>query len=133
MLKLGLRYTIENIFKSKYQNWAHILHLELWVKNCGQKGGRKSNWQFDSQAIKPKKHGSNDLQIEFAIHYWKGLFKVYNFFLVILATQLCMWKLWTCKIARLLNNLKKWKKNEKPKSSKFFCHYDIILMTSYII
>jgi hypothetical protein len=62
MFKLGLQYTIGNIFKSKYQNWARILHSELWVRNYGQKGGRKSNWQLDSQAIKPKKHMSNDFQ-----------------------------------------------------------------------
>jgi hypothetical protein len=52
MFKLGLQYTIGNIFKSKYQ-----------------KGGQKSNWQLDSQAIKPDKHGSNDFQIKFVIQF----------------------------------------------------------------
>lgn len=69
MFKLGLQYTIGNIFKSKYQNWAHIFHLELWIMNYSQKGGQKSNWQLDSQAIKPDKHGSNDFQIKFVIQF----------------------------------------------------------------
>jgi len=76
-------------------NWAFNISLEsswnldikggfifsIWnyeLKNCGQRNGQESNWQFNSQALKLMLHGPNDLQLECATWHWKDLNKSYN-------------------------------------------------------
>jgi hypothetical protein len=53
-------YPIEKVLKCKYWKWIHIFHLKL-VRGYNPKKCKESNWQFDSQPLKPKKQGSNDL------------------------------------------------------------------------
>ncbi len=45
-------YIIGKLLKCKYLKWARITHLDIWNTSYGQKKGRESNWQFDSQPLK---------------------------------------------------------------------------------
>jgi hypothetical protein len=45
-------YTIGKLLKLKCLKWARMTHLEIWNTSYGQKKGRESNWQFDSQPLK---------------------------------------------------------------------------------
>jgi hypothetical protein len=36
--------------------WAHVTHLDTSNTTYGQKKGRESNWQFDSQPLKVVNH-----------------------------------------------------------------------------
>ncbi len=46
---------LEMVLKCRYQKWGCILHLEILSSSYGQKSGQKSNWQLNSQPLKPKK------------------------------------------------------------------------------
>jgi hypothetical protein len=48
----GVIYTIGKKLKRKCLKWACITHLDIWNTSYGQKKGRESNWQFDSQRLK---------------------------------------------------------------------------------
>jgi hypothetical protein len=43
---------IGKVLKRRYRKWPCIGHLDICSPNYGQKKGRKSNWQFDSRALK---------------------------------------------------------------------------------
>jgi hypothetical protein len=45
-------YIIEKILKCRCLKWARIAHLDICNTSYGQKKGRESNWQFDSQPLK---------------------------------------------------------------------------------
>jgi hypothetical protein len=61
-LKLSTLYYASTPLKMFRSVSIHILHLELLVRSYNPKKCKESNWQFDSQPLKPKKQGSNDLQ-----------------------------------------------------------------------
>jgi len=48
-------YIIGKILKLRCLKLDHITHLDIWITSYGQKKGRKSNWQFNSQ---PRKVGN---------------------------------------------------------------------------
>jgi hypothetical protein len=45
-------YIIEKLLKRRCLKWAYIAHLDICNTSYGQKNGRESNWQFDSQPLK---------------------------------------------------------------------------------
>jgi hypothetical protein len=48
----GVHGVIEKVLKLRYRKWPHIGHLDICSPSYGQKKGRESNWQFDSQPLK---------------------------------------------------------------------------------
>jgi hypothetical protein len=48
----GVLYIIGKLLKRKCLKWAHIADLDIWNTSYGQKKGRRTNWQFDSQPLK---------------------------------------------------------------------------------
>jgi hypothetical protein len=72
-------YIIGKLLERKCLEWARITHLDIWNTSYGQKKGRESNCQFDSQ---PKKIGNQpDLLScrQGARYHWKTLDEGYNF------------------------------------------------------
>jgi hypothetical protein len=53
-------YIIGKLLERKCLEWARITHLDIWNTSYGQKKGRESNCQFDSQ---PKKIGNNPIYL----------------------------------------------------------------------
>jgi len=51
----GVLHVIGKVLKCKYRKWPRIGHLDICSPSYGQKKGRESNWQFDSQ---PQKVGN---------------------------------------------------------------------------
>jgi len=45
-------YVIGKVLKSKCPKWPRMSHLDICSPTYGQKKGRESNWQFDSQPLK---------------------------------------------------------------------------------
>jgi hypothetical protein len=51
----GVLHIIGKLSKCKCPKWVRMTHLNICNTSYGQKKGRKSNWQFDSQ---PRKVGN---------------------------------------------------------------------------
>jgi hypothetical protein len=45
-------YEIEKVLKCRCPKWPRMSHLDISSPSYGQKKGRESNWQFDSQPLK---------------------------------------------------------------------------------
>jgi len=45
-------YIIGMLLKLRCRKWPHMGHLDICSTSYGKKKGRKSNWQFDSRALK---------------------------------------------------------------------------------
>jgi hypothetical protein len=48
----GVFGVIRKVLKRRYLKWPRIGHLNICSPSYGQKKGRESNWQFDSQPLK---------------------------------------------------------------------------------
>jgi len=48
----GVLYIIGKLLKFRCLKWVRIVHLDIWNTSYGQKKGRESNWEFDSQLEK---------------------------------------------------------------------------------
>jgi hypothetical protein len=68
----------------------------------GQKKGRESNCQFDSQPLKVKNHLGSLVCRSCATYHWKSLDKGYNFALDLTTIRGLHTKLWDSKITRIL-------------------------------
>ncbi len=51
-LDWGVLYIIGKLLEHKCLKWFCMTHLDIWNTSYGQKKGRESNWQFDSQPLK---------------------------------------------------------------------------------
>jgi hypothetical protein len=69
----GVLGVIGKVLKRRYRKWTRIGHLDICSPSYGQKKGRESNWQFDSQPLKVGNRPLPDLRIESAIRRWKYL------------------------------------------------------------
>jgi hypothetical protein len=78
--------------------WACITHLDTWNTSYGQKKGRESNWQFDSQPLKVKNHFDFLACKWHATCRWKALDKGYNFSLDLISIISMHVKLWAPKL-----------------------------------
>ncbi len=82
----------------KCLKWACMTHLNTSNTNYGQKKGRESNWQFDSQPLKIR-NCSDFLACRWRATYcWKALDKGYNFSLDIISIEGLHTKLCTPKV-----------------------------------
>jgi hypothetical protein len=72
-------YISGKLLELKYLKWARMTHLGIWNRSYGQKKGRESNCQFDSQPLKVKNR-PNLLMFKWrATYHWKTFDKGYNF------------------------------------------------------
>jgi len=92
-------YIIGKILKIRCLKWARITHLDIWNTNYGQKKGRESNWQFDSQPLKVKNQ-PDFLTFRWRETYcWKALDEGYNFASDLISIEGLHTKLWGSKVA----------------------------------
>jgi hypothetical protein len=82
--------------------WACIAHLDIWNTSYGQKKGRESNWQFDSQPLKIRNRPDFVGCRWHATRHWKSLDECYNFSLDLISIQGLHPKLWGPKVAGIL-------------------------------
>ncbi len=75
----GVLSFIGKVLKRRYRKWPRIGHLDICPPSYGQKKGRESNWQFDSQPLKVANRPLPDLRIESATWRWKDLDEGNNF------------------------------------------------------
>jgi hypothetical protein len=94
-------YIIEKLLKHRCLKWACMTHLDTWNTSYGQKKGRESNWQFDSQPLKVRNH-PNFLACKWrATYLWKVLDEGYNFASDLISIGGIKTKLWAPKVTRV--------------------------------
>ncbi len=72
-------YIIGKLLKCRCLKWACVTRLDICNTSYGQKKGRESNWQFDSQSQKVGNWPDFRACRWSAIHRWKDLDESYNF------------------------------------------------------
>jgi hypothetical protein len=75
----GVLYIIKKLLKRRCLKWACIAHLNIWNTSYGQKKGRESNWQFDSQPLKVRIRPDFRAFRQCSTYRWKSLDEGYNF------------------------------------------------------
>ncbi len=78
-LYLSVLGVIWKVLKCRYPKWPCMSHLDICSPSYGQKKGRESNWQFDSQPLKVGNRPLLDVWWQSATWRWKALFKGYKF------------------------------------------------------
>jgi len=95
-------YIIRKILESRCLKWAPMTHLDTSNTSYGQKKGRESNWQFDSQPLKVKNR-PGFLVIKWHTTYrWKALFERYNFASNLISIGGFHTKLWAPKVTKVI-------------------------------
>jgi hypothetical protein len=92
-------YIIEKLLNRRCLKWDCMTHLDIWNISYGQKKGRESNWQFDSQPLKVKNRPDFLMFRWHATYRWKDLDKGYNFASDLILIRGFHTKLWGPKIA----------------------------------
>ncbi len=67
----GVLSVIGKVLKRRYRKCPRILNLDICNPIYGQKKGRESNWQFDSQPLKVGNRPAPDVRFGSAIRRWK--------------------------------------------------------------
>jgi hypothetical protein len=78
-----------------------MTHLDTSNTSYGQKKGRESNWQFDSQPLKVKNRPKFPAFRCCATYHWKALDKGYNFSLDLISIEGLHTKLWAPKVVKI--------------------------------
>jgi hypothetical protein len=79
-----------------------MTHLDNWNTSYGQKKGRESNWQFDSQPLKVG-NGPDFLACRWRATYcWKSINEGYNFALEFISIKGLHIKVWGPKVVDVL-------------------------------
>jgi hypothetical protein len=91
---IGLRDTIKKFLKRRCLKCLHIIHLYLICMSYDQKKRHESNFQPQI----PCKKGSNEVQLERPIHFWKDVFKGYKMLLSHFQNKLDLKKIWVFKV-----------------------------------
>jgi len=95
-------YIIENLLECRFFKGVRMTHLDTPNTSCGQKKGRESNWQFDSQLLKVKNHPEFLAFRWRATYHWKSFNKGYNFALNLISIKGLHKKLWTPKVTEIV-------------------------------
>jgi hypothetical protein len=93
--------TIGKVLKCRCPKWPRMSHLDICSTSYGQKKGRESNWQFDSQPLKVENRPDSGACTWSAIHRWKVLEESYNFGLDLVPIRVWGEKLWASKVLRI--------------------------------
>jgi hypothetical protein len=101
-LNWKVHYIIEKLLELRCLKWARMTHLSTWNTSYGQKKGRCSNYQFDSQTLKVG--NCPDLLVckWHATYHWKALNKGYNYFFKFISIKGLQKKLRASKVAKVL-------------------------------
>ncbi len=91
-------HTIRKILKCRCLKWARMTHLDIWNTSYGQKKGRESNWQFDSQSLKVRNRPDFLAFRWRATYCWKTFDKGYNFVWDLISIGGLHTKLWGPKV-----------------------------------
>jgi len=75
----GVLYTIGKFLKPRCPKWPRMSRLDICSPSYGQKKGRESNWQFDSQPLKVGNWPLPNVCRRSAMGNWKALKESYNF------------------------------------------------------
>ncbi len=84
--------------KRRYRKCPLIGNSDIFSPSYGQKKGRESNWQFDSQPLKVGNRCLPDIRFERATWRWNDLDEGYNFGSNLVAIGLCSRELWRFKV-----------------------------------
>jgi len=74
-------------------------HSDICSTSYGQKKGRESNWQFDSQPLKVGNWPDPGVCRWSATHRWKDLEESYKFALDLILIEGLSWELWAPKVS----------------------------------
>jgi hypothetical protein len=94
----GVLDFVGKVLKRRYRKCPRIGNSNICSPSYGQKKGRESNWQFDSQPLKVGNRCLPDIRFGSAIWRWKDLDEVYNFGSDLVAIQLGSRELWWFKV-----------------------------------
>jgi hypothetical protein len=72
-------YIIRKLLERRCLKCACMTHLDIWNTSYGQKKGRRSNWQFDSQPLKVGNRPDFLACRWHATYHWKALDESYNY------------------------------------------------------
>jgi hypothetical protein len=100
-LPLGVFYTVGKVSKCKCRKWPRMSHSDICSTSYGQKKGRESNWQFDSQPLKVRNWLDPDVCKWSATHRWKALEESYKFSLDFILIRGLSRELWAPKVPRV--------------------------------
>jgi len=121
-------YIITKFLELKCLKWACMTHLDIWNTSYGQKKGRKSNWQFDSQPLKVRNR-PNFLACRWCTTYgWKALNKGYNFALDLISIKDLHEKLLGPKVVEVLTLAISRLPFGRPRTK---CHSDVGLVEKH--
>jgi len=94
-------YINGNLLRCRCPKWARIAHLDIRSSSYGQKKGRESNCQFDSQPLKVGNRPLPDVTSKSATWRWKALDESYNFGLELVSICIRGEELWPSKVPGL--------------------------------
>jgi len=94
-------YVIGKVLKSRCPKWPRMRHLDIYSPSYGQKKGRESNWQFDSQPLKVENWPLPEVRFKIVTWHWKALFEGYNFASDLVFIGFWSRELWAPKVVRL--------------------------------
>jgi len=97
----GVLDVIRKVLKRRYRKCPRIGRLDICRPSYGQKKGRESNWQFDSQPLKVGNRPLPDLRMEIATARWKDLDEGYKFGSDLVAIRPGNRELWAPKVPGL--------------------------------
>ncbi len=80
---------LEIFLRLRYLKWALMIHLNPYNTSYGQKKGRESKCQFDSQPLKVNNHPELHACKKHAIYLWKDLIRVIVFLETSLQFEVC--------------------------------------------
>jgi len=98
-LHWGVLYTIGKVLKSRCPKWPWMSHLDIYNPSYGQKKGRESNWQFDSQPLKVGNQPNSDVSRRSTTWRWKALKNSYKISLDFIPIGGLSRKLWMPKVS----------------------------------
>jgi len=94
----GVLYTIGKVLKFKCPKWPRMSHLDICSPSYGQKKGRESNCQFDSQPLKVGNRLESDVCRRSATRRWKALKESYKIASDLIPIRGLSKKLWMPKV-----------------------------------
>ncbi len=93
-----VRGVIGKVLKRRYRKCPRIGNSDICSPSYGQKKGRESNCQFDSQPLKVENRCVPEVRFGSATWRWKDLDEGYNFASDLIAIELCSRELWRFKV-----------------------------------
>jgi len=94
-------YINGKVLKCRCPKWPRMGHLDICNSSYGQKKGRESNCQFDSQPLKVGNRPLPDVSSRSATQSWKALDESYNFGSNLVPIRVRGEELWAFKVPRL--------------------------------